>query len=149
MSLNPEDFYKVFSDREIKKVSLQSMGDSDDKDIYIRSLSYAEKKRFQNGLEKIALKIRKLVEDKKTEFNDEVWKDDVKNADDYILPASMCDASGILMWKGKNADYKKFCEMVPPEVIEEIMYQIVEFNNLTGSFVPEDGSGDEKKNVEK
>ena len=148
MSLNPEDFYKVFSEREIKKVSLQSMGDSDDNDIYIRSLSYAEKKRFQNGLEKIALRIRKVAEDKDLELTDEIWKDNVQNADDYILPASMCDADGSLMWKGKSVEYKKFCETVPPKVIEEIMFQIADFNNLTGSFVP-NSSEDEKKNVEK
>ena len=94
------------------------------------------------------MRIDNIAKDKDIELKDEIWKDNVQNADDYILPASMCDADGALMWKGKSSEYKKFCETVPPQVIEEIMYQIAEFNNLTGSFVPA-GAKDEKKNVEK
>lgn len=148
MSLHPEDFYEIFSEREVKKITLESMGDVDDNEIYIRSLSYAEKKRFQNGLEKIAKRLSKVADEKDLEKSKKIWKDSVQNADDYIIPASMCYSNGSLMWKGKQKEYKKFCETVPGKVIEEIMYAINDFNDLTGSFVP-NSAKDEKKNEEK
>ena len=144
MSLGPEDFYSSFSDRELKAFPLETMGGES---IYLRALSYSQKKRFKRGIELIAKKLARLSKEMEPDEFDLIWNNDIQDADDYLIPASMCDALGNLMWKGNSEGYKKFLES-KPEVIEEIIFHINEFNNLSGSFVP-DSSEDERKKNEK
>lgn len=144
MSLGPEDFYSSFSDRELKAFPLETMGGES---IYLRALSYNEKKRFKRGIELIAKKLSRLSKDMAENDFQVIWNNDIQDADDYLIPASMCDSSGNLMWKDNREGYNKFLEN-KSAVVEEIIYHINEFNNLSGSFVPS-GSEDELKKNEK
>lgn len=124
------------------------MPEGKDNEVYLRMLSYAEKQRFKRGLEKIAIRIQALAtvtaEDKLTE----IWDDDIEHADYYLIVHSMCYPDGALIWKDQMGKYNAFRESAGSKVLEEIIFHIVKFSHLDGTFNPEREIEESKKKLE-
>ena len=125
-----DDFITEFSNREITQVPLESMNG---RKIYLRSLSMAEKRRWQSSMKIIAKQVSNFalrLDSSDANFL-EVWDNNVQNSDDYLIKNSVANSDGTLMFDSDNK-FKEFMSKVKSDslVCEEIAHKIVKFNKL-------------------
>lgn len=135
-------FYSQFKSRELRKVELETLKESNDNIVWLRGLSRADTSSF-----------RELLHDIRTSralrsITPETQELQLQRAEDYLLLKGLCDQSGKQQFKDTD-DLRAWLEEVPNNIVNEILYYIKKMNTLDGSCPQTERENSEKEQKKK
>jgi hypothetical protein len=130
MSSDGLGFFSQFRERELKKVTLETMKDYSNDVIFLRGLSRSDTSYFREMGARIKAH-RSIAIMTKDDSLDKLELD-FQRAEDYLLMKSICNEGGKLIFT-EAKDLREWLDDAPNEVVNEIVYHIREMNILDSS----------------
>lgn len=132
MSLSVNDFFTEYQRRELKEVVLTTWRGESEGVIFLRALSRAQVIRFRD-VHARAFQKKHLHLVMADEEDGDDYENVITRTENYLLKNSIADDTGKLILDD-DEKLKKFNDMVPPAVVNEILCHIENFNSLYGDF---------------
>jgi hypothetical protein len=140
MSLSVDDFFEKFSEAELREVTLATM---EGEAIFLRALPYSKVWNFRVLSSKIArARIMQVASGDDSEKLDD-WNEKKARAEDYLVTEAMANHDGSKFFSD-TAQFNKWREKVPNDVVNEILYHIDDMNELDDGFDPDKYNKDQK-----